>query len=454
LIVDNNWHDVPFITAHTENFQTMLPVLEQYPLDKVEQITGVPRELIIKAAKKYARIAKAGIFYTLGITEHAHGVNNVLAISNLALLTGHLGKPYMGVNPLRGQNNVQGVCDMGMLPNVYPGYQPVTDPSMKEKFETAWKRTLSDKVGLQIPAMFDAAIAGTLKALYIIGENPAVSHANLAWVRSALTSLDFLVVQDIFLTETAKLADVVLPAASYAEKDGTFTNSERRIQRVRKWQAPLNHTMPDSDIICKLSALMGYPMTYDDPQAVMKEIADLTPIYGGITYQRISKKGLQWPVLSPEHPGTPYLHDSGKFTRGKGKFIPTEFEITAEEPCAEYPFLFSTGRVIQHYNTMTAGNCANLTKMRSHDLLMIHPKDAEKLELSSGQQAKVTSRRGTVFGTVTVTDMVMPGMAWMSFHFSSELTNNVTSNARDPIAGTYEYKIAAVEIEKFWETLF
>ena len=454
VIVDNNWHDLTFIAKHTENFQAMLPILDQYPLDKVEQITGVPRELIIKAAKKYARIPKAGIFYTLGITQHAHGVNNVLSISNLALLTGHLGKPFMGVNPLRGQNNVQGVCDMGMLPNVYPGYQPVTDPISREKFETAWQRKLPDTVGLQIPAMFDAAIAGKLKTMYIIGENPAVSHANLDWVRSALNSLDFLVVQDIFLTETAKLADVILPAASYAEKDGTFTNSERRIQRVRKWLAPLCNTMPDSDIIIKLSGMMGYPMTYNGPGAVMAEIKDLTPIYGGITYERLDKKGLQWPVLNKEHPGTPYLHDNGKFTRGKGKFIPTEFEFTAEMPCAEYPFIFSTGRIIQHYNTMTADNCAHLTKLKPNDLLMLHPIDGEKLGLESGHTAKISSRRGTVFGKVTVTDMVMPGMAWMSFHFSSELTNNVTSNARDPIAGTYAYKISAVKIERFWEALF
>lgn len=448
VIVDNNWLDTNFINDRTENFSSILPVLKNYPLDKVSAITGVPEKLIVKAAKKYALTDKAGIFYTLGITEHAHGVNNVISISNLALMTGHIGKPNSGVNPLRGQNNVQGACDMGMLPNMYPGYQLVADDNARRKFETAWNVNLSDKVGLKSPDMLDAAINGSLKSMYIIGENPLVSHANLGWVKNALEALEFLVVQDIFLTPTAKLAHVVLPAASYAEKNGTFTNSERRIQRVRSYLPLLGGARPDVEILMDIARAMGHLMEYDNSEAIMDEIASLVPIYAGINYERIEKKGLQWPVLDHEHPGTPFLHN-GVFSRGKGKFVPVDWQYTAEQTCEKYPLILSTGRILQHYNTMTAGYSNNLSKLRPHDTLMINPVDAEKIGVVTNDVAKITSRRGTVYGIATVTDKVMPGVVWMSYHFANEPVNNVTSNNRDPISGTYEYKISAVNVEKF-----
>ncbi len=322
IIIRDGLHDADFIEHCTSGFAAMAATVKSYTPERAADITGVDIALLEKAAHLYAQSERAQIFYTLGITEHCWGTDNVLSIANLAMLTGNIGKPSSGVNPLRGQNNVQGACDMGALPDVLPGYKKVSDDDERARFSRAWNVLLPSIRGFTIPEMFTAAIAGEVKAMYIVGENPVLSDANANHVRKALNALDFLVVQDIFLTETAQLADVVLPAASFAEKEGTFTNTERRIQRVRKAVAPPGCSRTDLEIIVELSKRMGYEMPSTEPEAVMSEIASLTGIYHGVSYARLEKNGLQWPVPSPEHPGTQYLHENGHFTCGLGWFTP------------------------------------------------------------------------------------------------------------------------------------
>lgn len=448
IIVKNGWHDAAFIGKCTTGFEAVAAVAENYPPAKVEAITGVPAHLLYEAARLYATSERAGIFYTLGITEHTSGTDNVMSLANLAMLTGNIGKPSAGVNPLRGQNNVQGACDMGALPNVLPGYQQVKWPDVRNKFGDAWGAVLPEKPGLMLPDMFDAAVRGDLKAMYIMGEDPVLSDANAKHVRAGLESLDFLVVQNLFLTETAKLADVVLPAASFAEKDGTFTNTERRVQRVRKAIEPVGGSRPDGDIITGLSARLGYPMTYSGPEEIMAEIAALTPVYAGVTYPRIDAAGLQWPVPSADHPGTAYLHDGGNFTCGLGYFQPIDYAPPAEVPDAAYPFLLTTGRILYHYNLSTHRYSRHLTAHVPEERVMIHPDDASRLGLAEGSAAVVTSRRGAVKAKAWVTDAVPPGVVWMSFHFPACPTNDITSGAYDKVTKTYEYKVCAVKVEK------
>lgn len=448
IILKNGWHDAAFIAAHTTGIEQLAAAVAAYTPDRVTAITGVGEAQLYEAAKLYAKTPKAAIFYTLGVTEHITGTDNVMTLANLAMLTGHIGKPSSGVNPLRGQNNVQGACDMGALPDVLPGYQKVRLPEVREKFSAAWGRTLSDRPGMMIPQMFDAALAGDVKAMYIMGEDPVLSDANSRHVVKALRQLDFLVVQNLFLTETAKLADVVLPAASFAEKDGTFTNTERRIQRVRKAIEPIGNSRPDSWIIQELSRRMGYPMEYEHAKDVMAEVASLSPIYGGVTYQRIEHKGIQWPVPDKDHPGTPFLHSGGKFTGGQGKFIVTEHQEPAEVPDSEFPLLLTTGRTLYHYNVSTHPYSQRLAAFRPKERTMIHPHDAKKLGIDDGDTITVTSRRGKVWATAWVTDTVQPGVVWMSFHFPASPANELTNDAADKVTSTYEYKVCAVRIAK------
>ncbi len=446
IIITEGWADHGYIEERCEGYDEMWAVVKNYPPERASQISGVPVEQMYAAAELYAKTRKAGIFYTLGITEHITGTANVMSLANLAMITGHMGVENAGVNPLRGQNNVQGACDMGALPNVFSGYQAVTNPALVEKFEQAWNCKLDPVNGLTIPDMLDASVSGELKAMYIMGEDPVMTDPNAHHVRKALASLDFLVAQDLFMTESARYADVFLPAACYAEKDGTFTNTERRVQRVRKAVSPPGQARADWEIICDLSRRMGYEMSYADAEEIFEEMRLLTPSYAGITYKRIEKVGLQWPCPAEDHPGTKYLHQ-GAFPRGKGLLQGIEFKPAAELPDEEYPILLTTGRKLNHYNVTTRFSESLLT-LDPHEQAEINPTDAAKLGLGEGDQIRVTSRRGSVVTRVKITDKIAPGVVFMTFHYKETLTNELTSAALDPISKTGEYKVCAVRIEK------
>lgn len=450
VIIEEGLLDSSFIEERTENFDDFKESLQQFNLKLVEEITGVPGEKIVAAARMYATHRPAAIFYAMGITQHSHGTDNVIAVANLAILTGNIGTPGSGVNPLRGQNNVQGACDMGALPNVYPGYQSVTDADIKEKFEAAWGCSLPPtRPGLTVTEIMDAAFQGKIKAMYILGENPVLSDAEAKHVEEALGKLEFLVVQDIFLTETARLAHVVLPGITFAEKDGTFTNTERRVQRVRKAIEPLNGARPDWWITCQIGQRMGSNgFNFTNPSQIMDEIAQLTPSYGGISYSRLEKGGLQWPCPTTDHPGTPILHTE-KFTRGKGKFTPLVYKPSAESPDKEYPLLLTTGRNLFHFHTGTMSRkIKGLNVFSNEELVEINPQDASALGITDGEKVRVVSRRGAVTAKIKVTDVSPVGVVFMTFHFAESPTNQLTNPALDPIAKIPEFKVSAVRIEK------
>lgn len=445
IIIKEEIYDKEFVAERTENFDELKATVEKYTPEHVSEVTGIAIDDLYQVARLYATTDKAMTFYTLGITEHVCGTKNVMSIANLAMLTGHLGRPSTGVNPIRGQNNVQGACDMGALPNVYSGYQPVINPEIQAKFEQAWGAKLSDKLGLTIPEMFDAANEGTVKAMYILGENPVLTDPNANHIHSGLAKLDFLVVHELFLTETAEYADVILPAASFAETDGTFTNTERRVQRVRKAITPIPQYANWQAIIA-LCNKMGYGMDYQNPEDVFAEMASFTPSYAGMTYPRLEEKGLQWPCPTKTHPGTPYLH-ADKFVRGKGLFQGIDHVPPAEMPDEDYPMLLSTGRILFHYNVTTPYSTA-IQSVWSDEYAEINPVDAARLQLETGDSIHVESRRGEVYAKANVTDKVPPGMIWMSFHFRNSPTNVLTSDAVDPITKTGEYKVCAVKLAK------
>jgi formate dehydrogenase alpha subunit len=445
VIIKEDLYDKKFVEERTENFEALKETVEKYTPEHASEISGVPVEDIIAAARLYAKADKAGLFYTLGITEHVCGTNNVMSTANLAMLTGHLGRESTGVNPMRGQNNVQGACDMGALPNVYTGYQKVTDPAVREKFEKAWGVSMPGELGLMIPEMFDKANSGELKAMYILGENPVLTDPDANHIKSGLANLEFLVVQELFLTETAEYADVILPAASFAETDGTFTNTERRVQRVRKAIEPLPGKA-NWQSISEMVTRMGYPMNYNTAEEIFDEMASLTPSYGGMSFERIDAQGLQWPCPTADHPGTKFLHGAS-FTRGKGLFQGIEHVPPAEMPDDEYPMLLSTGRILFHYNVTTPYS-ADISSIWNEEYAEVNPDDASRLKIVTGDQVKVTSRRGEVTTKVEVTDRVPPGVIWMSFHYTATPTNVLTSDAVDPITKTGEYKVCAVKVER------
>ncbi len=449
VIVDEGLEDKEFIASRCENFDDLLASLKNVKLDEVEKITGVPQETIKAAARMYATNKPATILYTMGITQHTTGTDNVMAIAYLAMLTGNLGKPSSGVNPLRGQNNVQGACDMGALPNVYPAYQSVADANNKAKFEVAWGTALSDKVGLTVTEMMDAAYQGKIKAMYIIGENPPISEPDANHAVAALRKLDFLVVQDIFMTETAREADVVFPATSFAEKDGTFTNTERRVQMVRKAIEAVGESKPDWLITSLLAQKMGARgFEYRNSSEIMTEINKLAPIYGGITHQRLDKGGLQWPCPNTDHPGTPILHVN-TFTRGKGRFMPLAYKPPAEMPDAAYPLTLTTGRSLYQYHTGTmTRKVKGLNELLNENLLEINPVDAEKLHVVNGEMVKVSSRRGTIRAKTKITDVSPAGVVYMNFHFAESAANILTNAAVDPVSKIPEFKVCAVKVEK------
>jgi len=446
-IVEQGLHDRKFVAERGENFEAFRENLRGYSVEKAAQYCGVDAELIRQAAELYAKGSPSAIFYTLGITEHSCGTDNVKNMANLAMLCGQIGKPSSGVNPLRGQNNVQGGCDMGAMPHRLPGYQDWKDPASREKFEKAWGVRLPEDPGGKITHFIERAGTGELKALYIMGEDPVMSEPNQGKVIAHLRKLDFLVCQEIFLSETAKLAHVVLPGACFAEKDGTFTCSERRVQRVRKAVEPPGEARADWQILCLVSGALGYPMNYAGPAEIFDEIARLTPSYGGMSYARLESGGLQWPCPTPDHPGTRYLHE-GKFTRGRGLFHPIVFQPQKEEPDGEFPLILSTGRTLYHYNVgnMTR-KVAVSNQKQSANFVEIHEETAARYGIVDGQQVTVRSRRGAVTALAAVGQRVRPDTIWMPFHFAEEPANVVTNDVFDPVTATAEYKCCAARLE-------
>ncbi len=448
VMIKEGLYDKKFVEERTENFDIMASVIEDYTPEKVEQTTGVPVEDIIKAARLFATEDRGAIYYAMGITQHSNGTDNVLALANLAMVTGNVGRESTGVNPLRGQNNVQGACDMGALPNLYPSYQPVSDINTKDKFEKAWNAKLPDKPGLTAVEMFSQA-GKQIKAVYVFGENPAMSDPDQNHIIEALKSLDFLIVQDIFLTETAEYADVVFPGVSFAEKDGTFTNTERRVQKVRKAVMPCGNARDDWKIICDLAKHMGYDMTYSSPSEIMDEIAEVTPSYGGIRYDRLEESGLQWPCPNSDHPGTKFLHEN-KFARGLGKFHPISHRPPQEEPDAEFDFLLMTGRMLYHYHTGTMTRRSKaLNEHRPDAYVEINSIDARRLGIKEKSRVRVISRRGEVDTYAMVGNRVKEGQLFMPFHYAESPANRLTNaEALDPIAKIPEYNVSAVKLEK------
>ncbi len=450
VIVDEGLHDKSFIESRCENYDAFKESLKNFDLHTVERITGVAGEKIVKAARMYATEKPATILYAMGITQHSHGTDNVMATANLAMLTGNIGKPGAGLNPLRGQNNVQGACDMGALPNVYPGYQPVDAPVIREKFEAAWGCKLNPIPGIALTEMFQSAADRKLKACFlIVGENPLLSEPDAGHAEESLEKLEFLVVQDIFLSETARLAHVVLPAATFAEKDGTFTNTERRVQRVRKAIEPVGDSKPDWWIVCELAKRIGAKgFDFEGPSQIMEEIASLTPSYGGISYRRLEDGGLQWPCPTEDHPGTPVLHVL-QFSRGKGQFIPLKYKPPAELPDKDYPLILTTERSLYHYHTGTmTRKVKGLNTLRSEELVEINPRDASTAGSADGEIVKVISRRGEVTAKAKVTEVSPQGVVSMTFHFAESPTNRLTNPALDPVAKIPELKVSAVRVEK------
>ncbi len=473
IILEKGWEDKAFIEERCENFDEFKATVMQYPPEKASEITGVPVEQLYAAAEIMGTTKPMAVMWAMGITQHIVGVRNVMTLANLQMLLGNMGKPGGGVNPLRGQNNVQGACDMGGLPNVYSAYQPVINEEVRAKFAKAWgvnsdqssvNSGLSPKVGLTVTEMIPGILENKIRALYIMGEDPATSDPDSAHIRHCLESIDFLVLQDIFPTETAAFADVLLPGTSFAEKTGTFSNTERRVQLVRQAIAPLGESKPDWQITAEIAKrVIGDQSSvtrkidldapwakweYKSPTDIMAEINALTPSYAGVTHARLEKgERLQWPVLNAEHPGTPILHTKA-FARGKGKFMPIDHVPAPELPDDDYPMILSTGRVLYHWHggEMTR-RAKGLMEVYSEALVEINPMDAEKLGVNGHKTLRVTSRRGSIEAEAWVTDRVPPGMVYANFHFPEASANELTIAALDPVSKIPSFKVCAVKVE-------
>ena len=448
LIYDQKLYNKDFIDKRTEGFDEFISCSSSYTPDKVEEISGVNSQDLIKAAKIYGSAKNASIFYAMGITQHTCGTDNVIALADLALLTGNIGRKGTGVNPLRGQNNVQGACDMGALPDLLSGYQNVENNNLRLKFEKKWSVALPPKKGLTVTEIIDGANSGRIKAIYVIGENLMLSDPDLLHVAAALKKLEFLVVQDIFLTETGEFADVILPGACFAEKDGTFTNTDRRVQRIRKAVNPPGNALPDWRIICMLSECMGYSMNYNHPSEIMDEIAALTPIYGGINYKRLDNETLQWPCREKSDPGTDILHKEN-FTRGKGRFIPVKYSPPAETTTKRYPFILTTGRILYQFHTRTmTGRVKGLNEIAPVNLVQINKDDAKKLRIKNGDNVEVKSKRGKITAVSLVSSKIKKGVVFIPFHYANSPANILTNPALDPRAKIPEFKVCAVSLKK------
>ena len=466
IILEKGWEDCSFIGERTEGFDEFREAIDCYPPEVASEITGISVEQLYQAAEILATNRPMAVIWAMGITQHIVGVRNVMDLANLQMLLGNMGVPGGGVNPLRGQNNVQGACDMGGLPNVYPGYQPITSVEPRGKFEAAWGAPLSDRVGMTITEMIPAAKSGKVKALYILGEDPVTSDPDSNYIRACLEACEFIVLQEIFPSETSHYADVLLPGVSFAEKRSTFTNTERRIQMCRPAIEPLGDARPDWKITAELARriLAEDPdrlirgdhsgWDYSSTEQIMQEVADLTPSYAGVSHARLEAgERLQWPVKGAEHPGTPVLHVS-EFTRGRGKFSPIEHIPPAEMPDDDYPMLLSTGRVLYHWHggSMTR-RAQGLLEIYPESLVEIHPDDAVRLGLNGERAVRIRSRRGEMVAQAVVTERVTPGMVFANFHFPDEQNaNNLTIAALDPVAKIPEYKICAVSVEAIHQT--
>jgi formate dehydrogenase major subunit len=449
-IVDQGWADQAFIDEHTEGYEAVRDSLRDYPVERVSEITGVPADTIRRVARILGEATSAGVYYTLGITEHVSGTANVEALANLQMLLGNLGKPSAGLNPLRGQNNVQGACDVGALPNVYQNYQKVDDPEVVAKFERAWGRPgLSATVGKNIPTMLSGIEDGTVRALFVFGENIVMSEPNTNRTSRLLEQADLVIVNDIFETETTAFADVVFPATCWAEVDGTYTNTERRVQRVRKALEPPGEARDDWWIFAELGRRLGHDMAYASPAEIWDELRELGTSYHGITWERCEDVGVQWPAPSLDHPGTPFLHMGGEFTRGRGRFVPVDWVPPSELPDEEFPLVLSTGRRLWHYHTGTqTRRSAGFDEVFGEELIEISPADAERLGVADGEMVRVTSRRGSVDVRAWVTHRSPPGVCWMAFHFREAHANVLTTEAGDPVTQTPELKHCAIRVEK------
>ena len=449
VIIAEKRYAEDYVARRTKGFDELKKMVEAYTPERVERITGIPAQELIEAARLYAGAQRGSILYCMGITQHTTGTDNVKSLANLAMLCGNVGIAGGGVNPLRGQNNVQGACDMGGLPDVYSGYQRVADPDARRRMGAAWGvDDLPDRPGLKVTQMVPAAHDGTLKAMYIIGENPLVSDPDLNHTQKSLSKLDFLVVQDIFLTETAQLADVVLPAVCFAEKDGTFSNTERRVLRVRKAVDPPGQARQDWEIICDLATRMGYPMSYGNSEAVMEEVRRVTPSYAGITYARISREGLHWPCPNAEHPGTPVLHRE-QFAIGRGVFHAIDYVPPAETTDRDYPLYLTTGRLLYQYHTGTMTmKTAGLNEIAPECFVEISLADAETYGVQNGAVVTIASRRGSIQARVKVSPKAVEGTVFIPFHYARAAANRLTNAALDPVAGIPEFKVCAVKLSR------
>jgi predicted molibdopterin-dependent oxidoreductase YjgC len=457
VILEEELQDEEYIREHTEEFEAVAEVVSRYTPEEAEKVTGVPAEDIVATAREYATERHAAVFYTLGITEHACAVDNIWSLSNLVLMTGHLGYESTGLNALRGQNNVQGLNDAGANPGYLPGYQPTDSAEVRQKFSEAWGVEVPETPGYRLDQMMSGLHDGRIKALYLVGENPAQTEPNARHVEEGFEHLDFLVTQDLFLNETTeRLADVVFPASSFAEKDGTFTNTERRVNRVRKALPCPGDAREDWRIVVDLAkALGGNWPDYRTAEDAWDEFADLAPLWSGIRYDRIEEVGLQWPCTDRDHPGTPFLHaPSPARPSGKGKFYPVEYQPPIEQPDSEYPFVLSTGRTLYHYNSATMTMREEGVVQKQEDpFVEMHPEDAAGLGVADGDWVRLVSRRGELEARAVVSERVYPGLVWMALHFAQAKVNWLTHDVVDSLVGTPEYKTSAVRVEPIGSAL-
>jgi len=454
IIIEEGLADETFIAERTEGFESLKGLVADYDLEQAAETTGLSVDDIREIAIAYGSAKAASIVYAMGVTQHTSGTEQVRSLANLAMLTGNIGRPGTGVNPLRGQNNVQGACDLACLPNCLPGYQKLTDKGTLDRVCDYWEteRELKAEPGLTLVEMMDAAVAGELKAMYVMGENPVIADPDTEHVIEALESLDFLVVQDIFLTETAAFADVVLPAASFLEKEGTFTNTERRIKRAHKVIDSPGDALADGEILIRLFSAMGIETDYEGPSDIMNEMSAVTPQYGGVSYRRLDAEGsLQWPCPEDDHPGTPILHTK-TFTRGLGEFLAVDYLPAPEQVDADKPLILTTGRHLWnfHTNTMTQRS-EGLRELNDHGYVDLNPKDAEELGVCDGDMVTVTSKHGSVTAEAHVGRESVPkrGVAFMPFHFADAPANRITSGGQlDPAAKIPGLKVTAVRVAK------
>lgn len=453
IFIEEDLIDHKFIEERTENFEAMKEMVKDYTPEKVAEICKIDPEELRKAARLYATAEKAPIMYCLGVTEHHTGTEGVMSMSNMAMMVGKLGKPGCGVNPIRGQNNVQGACDMGASPNQFSGYQNIDKPGVLEKFEKAWGVELNPNIGTKATDCFPKMLTGEIKGLFIFGEDPVRTDPNTHHVIECLKAVDFFVIDELFMTETAKYADVILPGRSYAEKEGTFSNTERRVQRVRKAVEIAGDTKPDTWIFTEIMNRMGYPQPHLTPAEIMDEIASVTPSFAGISHARLDSEevggnGLQWPCTSKDHPGTPIMH-VGKFARGLGYFRPAAYVPSMELPDDEYPLIMMTGRILEHYNACAmTGRTEEINEIAGSSFIEMNKEDADKLGIENGEMVQITSRRGTIQARAEVAYKTSPGECWMPFNFLEGNPNWLCSDALDSISSTPEYKVCAIKVEK------